>query len=196
MLDRIYIKCAVLFGFGIMGYIIYNMVYSFIHFFEGFSLTQILVIISSTILFLFIVGFFYKEESKVSKPKIISPELSEKIINQYGFSLSRPKKNSGLARPVSFLSHTKDEIKTAYSSYITALQKRNLLTDKIKEELIGAYSHIDSFIDDEVILNILEIEGQRKSENLNRIGFDFTNKIDLTIMASMMKRTTEIEECF
>lgn len=196
MEDKLYKIFAFLFGFGMTGYLLYDFGHSMILFFGSMSLTENLILISLLILGAFIIGFLYKDKSNVSKPKIITDELAEKIVNNYGFSLSRPKQNVGLARPISFLSNSKDEIKTAFLNYITALKKRNMLTNEIKTNLIGAYSYIDSFIDDELHHKILELEQQRKTENLKSIGFEFINNIELTIMASIIKRMTEIEECF
>ncbi len=88
---------------------------------------------------------------------------AEIIINNFGTSLTQ--KVNGIARPISYLRNSIQEIKEAYRVYITALVDTDQLTDEIYGNLSAAYSFIDQFIEDE------------KAEIINRVNKQKLEKI-------------------
>lgn len=87
---------------------------------------------------------------------------AESIVNDYMESLAMGSR--GIARPISYLKNTKEEIRQAFKDYMTALILQHKLDGKLATQLRATYSSIDHFIDDKLAHDINRIEGLRKSK--------------------------------
>lgn len=85
------------------------------------------------------------------------------IVQNYGKSLAQGV--NGIARPISLLQNSKDEIQQAIKDYIIYLRGDNKLTDDLYGELSTAYSVIDHFIDDDRADIINKVFFQLKSHD-------------------------------
>ena len=72
-------------------------------------------------------------------------ESAEQIVNAYGEALSA---EPGMAKPISSLKNSKDEIREAIKAYILSLKKAGMLNKEILKALSFGYASIDLFIDD------------------------------------------------
>lgn len=74
----------------------------------------------------------------------MKPERAEEIINQYGGILAAQE--GLIASPDSLLPYAKSYIKYAFFCYAETLVSGHLLTEKMEDDLVGAYAAIDTFI--------------------------------------------------
>jgi hypothetical protein len=122
---------------------------------------------------------------------------AEIIINNYGTSLTH--KADGIARPISYLKNSIQEIKDAYRIYISALVDTNQLTDQIYGNLSSAYSFIDQFIEDEKaqIINRVNKQKLEKTASLpqeEKLYKDFFEKVILRMAEKNLELDKLIEK--
>lgn len=87
---------------------------------------------------------------------------AQSIINSYAEALAIGSR--GVARPISYLANTQNEIRQAYKDYLAALKQQNKLDDKMVQELRVTFGSIDHFIDDKQAHIINRVHEQIKQK--------------------------------
>jgi len=91
---------------------------------------------------------------------------NDRIIKDYSDALA--KGTSGIARPESLLSNSKQEISDAIKDYIRELVRQDKLTPNIHSPLTTAFLSLNQFIEDE------------RLNSINKIQSKLTNNLTLT----------------
>jgi hypothetical protein len=115
---------------------------------------------------------------------------AEVIVNDYGGALAQGV--DGIARPISLLKNTKDEIKQAFKDYLVALKNHKKLTNEKYSILSATYGYIDHFVDDNAAAIINKVFKQ--IENNESIDQE-SQKVYQEFMAkSFLKMSDKMQE--
>ncbi|MGK7392428.1 MAG: hypothetical protein ACNS60_18890 [Candidatus Cyclobacteriaceae bacterium M2_1C_046] len=91
-------------------------------------------------------------------------KLAERIVNAYGEALSAEA--IGIAKPISSLKYSKEEIKSAIKTYIDSLVKADKLNKELIKVLSLGYASIDLFIEDKEAEKFSYVEKSKDDKDL------------------------------
>lgn len=109
---------------------------------------------------------FEKSLGKSPRSKANKEVLNaEKILIEYGKAIAKSDQEGHIiAKKKSLLPYSIGTIKQAYFIYVDVLIKEGLWTQEAENNLVTAYSALNSFVTDE---KIIEIENLKKSNDIN-----------------------------
>lgn len=125
----------------------------------------------------------------------IAGKRAERIVNIYGEALSA--ESIGIAKPISSLKYSKEEIKSAIKTYIDSLIKANKLNKEIIKVLSFGYASIDLFIEDKDAEKFNYVEKSKDDKDLPEellISYkNFVENAKLSMQENVEEITTYIK---